>query len=111
MKAINFCFAWHGRPKLPTDAKRARTMNGSTGVFAMRLRFYAAFVVAASFGIAGAALAAAQADAICREKVLTRQEQDLCIEQIKHARNMQEQKAVQAKFRKRVDERQAAAKK
>ena len=70
---------------------------------------YAALILGASFAITGAA-SAAQADAICHEKALTRQEQDLCVEQIKRAQTMQEQKALQAKLRKRVEERQAAKK-
>ena len=74
----------------------------------MKYGFTAALI--AGLGFSSAALTA-QADTICHEKVLTRQEQDLCVEQIKHAQTMAEQKAIQAKFRKRVDERQAAAKK
>ena len=71
---------------------------------------YAALLLGASVGTAGAA-SGSQPDSVCHEKALTRQEQDLCIEQIKHAQNMQEQKAVQAKFRKRVTDRQESAKK
>ena len=72
----------------------------------MKIGFFAAAILGMSFS--GAALAA-QADAICHEKALTRQEQDLCVEQIKHAQSMPEQKAIQAKFRKRVEERNAVA--
>jgi len=75
----------------------------------MKSSLYAALILGASFGISGAAIAA-QADSICHDASLTRQEQDLCAEQIKHAQSMPEQKAIQAKFRKRVEERAAAKK-
>lgn len=52
-------------------------------------------------------LLAAQPDALCHDPALTHQEQDLCVEQIKHAQTLQEQKGIQAKFRKRITERDA----
>ena len=42
------------------------------------------------------------ADAVCHDPVLTRQEQDLCIQQIAAAQSVPEQKAIQTKFRDRV---------
>ena len=75
----------------------------------MKYALCAAMIFAASAGTAFAA--SSGPDAVCHEKELTRQEQDLCVEQIKHAQNMQEQKAVQAKFRKRITDRQESAKK
>ena len=68
-------------------------------------------VVLTVLGLCGAAPAmAAQPDALCHDPTLTHQEQDLCIEQIKHAQTLQEQKAIQEKFRKRITERAAAKK-
>jgi hypothetical protein len=65
-------------------------------------------VVLTVLGLCGTTPAmAAQPDALCHDPALTHQERDLCVEQIKHAQTLPEQKAIQEKFRKRITERAA----
>ena len=54
---------------------------------------------------AGSAAAADQADKICHDPALTRQEQQMCAEQIDHAQTVAERKLVQERFRNRVRDR------
>jgi hypothetical protein len=65
---------------------------------------FLSFAVALSLAAVTSA-SAGQPDDLCRDVTLTRQEQDLCAEQIKKAQSLTEQKAIQAKYRKRIAER------
>ena len=61
--------------------------------------------VLSAVSFSDAALAAKQADEICRDARLTRMEKDLCTQQVAAAQPLDEQKQIQAKFKKRADER------
>ena len=68
--------------------------------------FAAGCVIAVLFGSAAASAASGgRPDDICHDTALTRQQQDLCLQQIAGAQNLAEQKAVQAKYRKLITDK------
>lgn len=65
-------------------------------------RLIIAAIMAAIFAGSSPAFAASQPDKVCHDPLLSQYEQTLCVEQIRAAQTVAEQKQIQAKFRDRV---------